>query len=319
VPKVAQKEAKTMILTLVGPNTFLVQQELNRLVADFVKAHGDLALERLDGEETSYEKIAESLQSLPFLASRKLVVLRCPSASEEFTEKFEQLIKNIPEGTSVILVEPKPDKRTAFYKLLKKTTDFNEYGELGERELPNWLVEQAGLQGGTLKLGDANYLVQRVGADQQLLSSELGKLLSYNPAITRSSIDLLTEPAPQSSVFELLDAAFAGNTKRTLDLYKEQRAQKVEPQQIMAMIAWQLHILAVVKTAGERGTDEIAKEASLNPYVVRKSMQTAKKITYKNLKTLIHEAFLLDVSMKSQNIDADDALQQFLLSLSTTS
>ena len=155
-----------------------------------------------------------------------------------------------------------------------------------------------------------------MGANQLLLSSELDKLLTFDPAITRETIDQLTEPAPQSSIFELLDAAFAGKTKRMVELYEQQRAQKVEPQQIMAMIAWQLHILAIVKTAGERNADQIAREASLNPFVVRKSMGITKNLNYKQLKDLVHRAYLLDIKLKSQTIDADEALQHFLLTVS---
>src|SRR3990167_5781347 len=113
---------KNSVITLAGPNTFLVQKELKKLTADFVKKHGDLALERLDSEETAHEKLAESLQSLPFLASNKLVVIKKPSANKQFAENLEQLIKNIPDSTDVLLVEPKPDKRTVLYKMLKKHT-----------------------------------------------------------------------------------------------------------------------------------------------------------------------------------------------------
>ncbi len=70
---------------------------------------------------------------------------------------------------------------------------------------------------------DAKYLVMRVGANQQTLSNELAKLLSYDKAITRQTIDLLTEQTPQSTIFELLDAAFAGNSKKAMELYAEQR------------------------------------------------------------------------------------------------
>src|SRR5207302_5372047 len=103
-----------------------------------------------------------------------------------------------------------------------------------------WLSETAKARNATLNPSDASYLVERVGLNQQLLANELDKLLLYNPQITRSSIDQLTDPTPQSTVFQLLEAAFAGRTKQALDLYAEQRGLKVEPQQIIAMLAWQL-------------------------------------------------------------------------------
>ncbi len=304
-----------MVTTLTGGNSFGLKTELDRLVSAFLKEYGDMALERLEGEDVEYDRIRESLESMPFLASRKMVVLRAPSANKTFVEQSEKLLKNLPDTTDVVIVEPKLDKRLGYYKFLKKNTDFKEFNELDDHSLSKWLAEEAKRQGGSLSLPDSKYLIQRVGANQQSLANELAKLISYNPAITRTSIDLLTEPTPQSTIFELLDAAFAGNAKRALSLYREQRALKVEPQQIVAMLAWQLHILAVIKAAGSRSVEDISREARLNPFVVRKSQAIASKTTLPELKNLIQRALDLDVRLKSESINADDALQQFLLSL----
>jgi DNA polymerase-3 subunit delta len=81
-------------------------------------------------------------------------------------------------------------------------------------------------------------------------------------------------------------------------------------------VAWQLHVLAVIKTAGERTVDEIAREAKLNPFVIRKSISTARQITLSDLKKRIREALALDIRLKSEVIDADEALQLFLLRVS---
>ncbi len=293
----------------------MLKHELDRLVRAFVHEHGDLALEKLDGEEATYERITESIQSLPFLASKKLVVLRNPGAVKQFTENFEQLLATIPETTDVVIVEPKPDKRSSYYKALKKHADFKEFTELDGRALAGWLVEQASAEGGKLSPADAQYLVERVGASQQLLYHELQKLLSYNAEVTRQTIDQLTEPTPQSTVFELLDAAFAGNLKKALRVYEEQRAMKVEPQAILAMIAWQLHVLAIVKAAGQRSPDEIAREAKLSPFVVRKTMNIARKLSIAEVKDLVHRTLLLDIRLKSEAVDADDALQHLIISI----
>src|SRR5690606_28500626 len=137
--------------------------------------------------------------------------------------------------------------------------------------------------------------VDRVGPNQQLISAELDKLLAYDPKITKNSIELLVEKTPQSTVFELLDAAFAGNTKRAMELYHEQRALRVEPQAIIAMLAWQLHVLALVKTAAGRSADQIAKEARLNPFVVRKSQNLARRLEAAQVKRMISELLELDL------------------------
>lgn len=304
-----------MVITLTGENNFDLRQALSGLVDDFVHEHGDLALERLDGEEISLEKISEALNSLPFLAARKMIVLSRPSTNKQFAEQTEQILGDIPEATDVIIIEPKPDKRTTYYKFLKKNTDFKEFSELDQNSLAQWLAATAKERGGSLGTADARHLIERVGANQQLLANELEKLLLYDPKITRQTIDLLTESAPQSTIFELLEAAFAGNTKKTAALYAEQRALKVEPAQIIAMLTWQLHVLAIIKASGSKPADEIAREAKLNPFVVRKSQGIARKLTLTELRQLISDLLEIDIAMKRTNINTDEALQHYLLNL----
>ena len=241
-----------MVTTLTGANGYALQLELEKFVAEFVATHCDIAGERLEGKEADFDRIRESLQSTPFLADRKMVVLRNPSANKSFIEQAEELFKGLPESTDVLLVEPSLDKRLSYYKLLKKVTDYHEYTDLDQPNLERWLVEHAQTQGGTLNARDARFLVERVGTNQQRLAHELEKLLLYDPMISHETILLLTEPTPQSTIFELLDTAFSGNTKRTLALYRDQREQKVESAKIIAMLTWQLRVLAFIKTAAGR-------------------------------------------------------------------
>ena len=288
----------------------MLKAELKRLVDLFVGEFSDLGLDRIDGEESEYDRIRESLESLPFLASKKLVVLRSPSANKEFIEKIEQLLGALTETTDVIIHEPKLDKRSSYYKYLKKNTEFREFNELDNYGLAKWLTEQT-----DISQTDAKYLVERVGASQQLLSSELAKLVTYNPKVSKKSIDLLSEPNPQSTIFELLDSAFAEDSKRIMRLYAEQRANKIEPQQIVALLVWQLHILAVLMSAGDRSDAQIASEAKVNPYVIGKSRNISQKLTLEKLKTLIHDLADLDLRLKTTSIDADEAVQNYLLKI----
>lgn len=304
-----------MITTVTGDNGFALQQELRGLVDSFIAEHGELALQRLDGQEASYEQILEALTSLPFLATRKLVLLRAPSANKQFAEQAEQLLADVSETTDVILLEPKLDKRLSYYKYLKSKTDFRDFPELDTNGLVHYLVDTSKDHGGSLSSADARYLVERVGANQQLLGNELEKLLLYEPKISRQTIELLTEPAPQSTIFQLLEAAFAGQNGRALKLYAEQRALKVEPPQIIAMLSWQLHVLAIIKTAGERSANTIAAEAKINPYVVSKSQAIARSISLTRLKKLISDLLSIDMKSKRTNIDTDEALQHYLLTL----
>ena len=302
-----------MIVTLTGANSFGLQDSLRSLIQAFLAEHDAMGLERIDGEEAEFDRIAEALTSLPFLASKKLVILRSPSGNKKFVEQADKLLSEVPDTTDVVIIEPKLDKRSSYYKFLKKATDYREFPELDGNGLARWASERIKTLGGSLSPNDARFLIERVGFGQQALANELDKLYAYQPAISRQSIELLTEASPQSTIFELLEAAFSGNVKRMLRLYHEQRSLKVEPQQIIAMLAWQLHILALVKTAGSRSAESIAKDAKISPYVAKKSQAAARGLTPGHLKKLITDLLTIDMRLKRESLDADEALQLYLL------
>lgn len=306
-----------MIVTLTGVNDFERTAALHQYVQDFLAEHGDFAIERFDGEEAAASTMRAAVESLPFLTAKKLVVLREPSKQKQFSEAIADILKAVADTVDVIIIEPKIDKRLSYYKVLKKDTDFREYADLDAQGLAGWAVQYVAKQGGSLSQPDARQLVDRIGPNQQMLQSELDKLLGANTAISASLISQLTDRLPQSTIFELLDAAFAGKTAVAMALYDEQRALKVEPQAIIAMLAWQLHILTTVKAAGDRSPDVIAKTAKLNPFVVRKSQVLTRRVTMSRLRQLVAELLVLDKRLKSESMNADDAVQLYLLKIGT--
>jgi DNA polymerase III delta subunit len=245
------------------------------------------------------------------------VVLRTPGANKEFAEKFADFVAGVSDTNDVIIIEPKLDKRLGYYKQLKKLTKFREFGVLDAHGLARFAVAYVKDQGGTLSSSDARMLVERVGTNQSAVQNELDKLMAYNPHVSRGSIELLTEKLPQSSIFDLVEAAFRGDKKRTMALYDEQRALKVEPQQIIAMLAWQLHVLAVVKTAGGRSADDIAREAKLNPYVVRKTQALARQLSVARLKQLVTALRAFDIRTKTESVLPDEVVRFYLIHMTT--
>src|SRR5438552_3215043 len=111
-----------MIITLTGTNSFALHARLNELLAGFIKKYGDLALERIDAEDAEGQAILDAVQSLPFLAERKMVVIRSLGSNKQATEQIEQIISSAGDSTDLIFHEPLTDKRTAYYKTLKSKT-----------------------------------------------------------------------------------------------------------------------------------------------------------------------------------------------------
>lgn len=294
----------------VGTNAFQINRRVRELIDAFIREHGDLAVEKIDASEASYEQILGAVESQPFLATRKMVIVREVAQNNDASENLETLIERAGDDTDLIIVEGKLDKRAAYYKALKKLPNFEEYDESETANITAWVRQQAEQLGGEITEQNARYLVDRVGPNQMKLSNELTKLVLFDSTVTRKTIDSLTDENPATTVFNLIDAAFSGNLKRALQLYGEQRQQKVEPQAIHAMLVWQIHAVAVAATAPkELDAKSVASQSGLNPFVLQKSQRIAQRMG----KADIHESLKLlrdiDYKSKRQTIDYDEAIQ----------
>lgn len=301
-----------MIVVLTGPNDYMRNFALKQLKADFLSTNDEFSLEVIDASETDMGRVIDSVASVPFLSDRRMVVLTSISVAKSLADDIDKIINATSDTTDLIIDEPKFDKRLSLYKTLKRKAEFREFNEFDERQLANWLVAEAKQRQATISLADARYLISRVGSNQLMLDSELEKLINYNPSITKESINLLVYPTPSSSIFDLLEAVFTGNKRRAIELYEDQRRQLVEPQEIMGMIIWQLHILAVVKF---NSSADIASKSKINPYVVQKTSRITSRLSESQVKRLVKSATELDYRLKSSAIDADDAVQHFLLTI----
>jgi DNA polymerase III delta subunit len=304
-----------MITTLSGSNGFLIKTDLKKRISEFSEKYTDLAVEQIDALEQSSQVIVDALNGLPFLTPKKLVVLYNPSGNKVFSEVAEKVFAELSDTNELIIVETSLDKRSSFYKYLKAKTDFHDYAELRPNQLATWLVETAKSQKATISIGSANYLIEQAGTNQLKLFNELQKLISYDSGITRETIDLLVDPIPQTTIFQLLDAAFNGRVEKISRIYEDQRRQKVEPQQIMSMIVWQVHAIAVVQSAGSASDNEISHKSGLSPFVINKSRSIARSLSLSELRQLTQRVATLDFKLKNKNIDANEAIKYLLFSI----
>ncbi len=304
-----------MIKIITGKNDFLRTQALKSSMSEFSIQYGDLGVERINCPEVEYKDIYNSITSLPFLVERKLIVLYEPSKNTDFIDKLANIDALISGSIDVIIYEPNLDKRSSYYKEIKKLPNFMEYSDLSSNELASWVVNYSKKNSGSISYSDANLLIERVGPNQLLLKNELDKLMLNGQTVTRKIIEEMTEAIPRSSIFNLLDSAFRGDQKTVIKLYDQQKKLRVEAAQIMALIIWQIHILAIIKTSDTKNADMISKKSKISRYTIDNGIKLLSQISDKKFKSIINDSFELDLKLKTAPIDYDEAVLYFLISL----
>lgn len=304
-----------MITTLTGKNNFELLRAKQKLVADFVQEFSDMALEQIDCSAVEPQVIYDALTNLPFLVSKKLVVLDEPSSNKALAEKLPDWAAHA-DSIDVLIIEPSVDKRTVFYKFLQTKTKIKEFAPLRPYEVEAWIKNYSKEKNIVLSQPAIKLLIDRVGIDQQQLAKEVDKLALYKPKIEVEDIDMLIEDLPQNTVFEMLDSLVAGNTLRTMELFEKLLKKRVDANEIIGMLGWQLHTLSLIRAAGGRES-EIAAKTKLHPFVIQKNFSLASRLSMGQLKECVEKVFKAELSIKRDGLNAENVVSVLLLALSS--
>lgn len=304
-----------MIRLLYGSNVFAISGARQEAIKAFLAGNDEYGLERLDAEDIDEARLRDALLQLPFLVAKKMVVIDRVFSNKYIADVLVELLDKVPDEVDVLLVDPKADKRTKLFKKLSANKQAVEHNTLAESQLVAWAVDYVQSLGSEITSADARYLVGRVGADQQLLASELEKM-SYATVIDRSLIDELTDQTLQGTVFDLIDLVMHGKVAAAHRMVDQLMLSRVEPLEIMGLLAWQLHAVALVWSVGKKPADEVAKETGMHPFVVRKTLSITAKLDKDAVIRLLDKALKAEEMIKTGSSDPEATLRLLVLELS---
>jgi DNA polymerase-3 subunit delta len=297
-----------MITLLTGPNSYAIAEAVHARTRAF---EGEV--ERLDAAELEPRHLPDLFMGATLFSSQRLIVFRDVSAQKTLWSELEQWIERVPAETEILLVDQRPDKRTKTYKQLQKHATITEHADLNEAELANWLQAHARSRETEFAPDILRYFIGYVGRDQWRLVSEFEKLLLSEKPITKQLIQDITEPYPEATAFELLEAVFGGSASRVHELLALVR-EREDPYQFFGLLSSHVLALLAIVNAGTRRPDEIAKDVGVHPFVVRKLSTTARSRGKKSVERLVEKLAHADERIKSTGIDPWRQLEIILLS-----
>ena len=239
------------VFVLAGEERFLKRLTLERIrQAVLGGATDDLAYSSYEGDAAQLATVRDELETLPFLSSRRLVVVQ---DADPFVTRYREALEryvNQPSRTGVLVLDVKGWKsNTRLAKILPADATI-QCETLATQRLPAWCGQwaKANYQK-NLETSAATLLVELVGGDMGVLDQELAKLSAYvgdKPQITPKDVDLLLAHSRVESAWQMLDAAGEGNSSRALTTLHYLLEQGDEPLAILGAMSWQLRKLAQV-------------------------------------------------------------------------
>lgn len=306
-----------MIYLIVGTNAYRVQHELQQLV----KSLG-VRPEKIDAASLDLNKLADTVRGLNLFQERRLIIVEHLSERKDLWDKLGEWASGIAVETYLVLIEPRPDKRTKTFKTLQKTAKLVEAMPLTDRQRPaaeKWLLDYASEHSVKLTKTQASNMVARaIVADEKSRSAEVDQLqlthavaaLKNTVKIDDAAIATVLPPAREFSVFDIIELAVCGKTanlRSALDeLRRSDDVYKVAP---LVWSQWsQLVLLAKAEAASTSDTIDLG----IHPFVAKKLRPLARQLSSKDLKELTELAAERDYQMKTSSVDPWIALEDFL-------
>ena len=276
-------------------------------------------------EDPDADAIIAAAETLPFMADRRLVMIRDYPPLVGRKEPEDRLLDYLPQApaSAVILffcVQP-VDRKKKLCKILEKLGGDVDFEPLKGPALTSFVVRAFRDLGRKCSERTADYLIFTSGSDTAVLQSEIAKIAAFHPevpAVSSDDISALATPSAENHIFRLTDAICAGQADQALTLLRNLLLNGERPEGIIAILLRQFRLLQHVKIMQyeKRSSADIQTALGLkNSFALQSWLTQAKSFTGGQVKAAVACCLEADLSAKSGRLTGKSALDGLVLKL----
>lgn len=303
------------IYLIKGQDNFLCESCINlvetKLFGNIIK--NNLNKQTFGTENLDIKKFLDNLNTMPFFAERKMVVLK-----EEDTKNSSEIISCLkeyassPNKSTVLMVYCLPE--SDFFKPLMQKCETVDCSKLDLPIIKKWILNKLA----SCKNDKVEYQINNDALDTLInytngyltkIDKELDKLMAYSQGlITNEMVIKLVPKDLEYSIFELTDCIANCNTQKA-ELIKQDLMNSRKT--ISALLPlFQSYFRRLFYSLVSEGTpSEIANSLNVKEYAIIKAQSQAKKFGAKTLKKLLELLADLDYKTKSSQISLENAIE----------
>ena len=283
----------------------------------------DFSFHRLTERDFTALKLAEAIDSIPFLSERSLVELRDLELNKlPESDEVLKILSDIPDYCTVVFINDgtfEPDKRLKLIKgILKSAVEIHTTAQSGDA-LIRWIVKRFAACGKQIDLAAAQRLISVSGDLMNRLIPEIGKLAAYakDERVTVGDVDAVAHHIPEAVVFDMTEKLAAGEVNTALALLAELLSDKNnEPIMIAAVLGNQMRKLYAARVAAEEGLGAayLMKTAGIRyEFIASRLMAAARRFSMPRLIRGVELCVEADYAMKSSGGDSVELLKDCVI------
>jgi len=297
---------------------YLVDQALDKLIAACVDPSlRDLAFSVYYADETAPGTVAEEARTVPFLAERRVVLVRnadvymnMASDKRSPIQPLLQFIENPPESSLLILVSTTINKAKPLYKMTEKNGMLVECPQLGDKEYTAWIQDEVAENGNKIARSALTMLIDRVGAKMGDMHNAINLVCNFagtGKEITEAAVLAASGDVAETTVWALTDAIAGSDAAGALECLHELLAMNKSPDEILGTLNWLLE-----------STYRAHPETPLNlgkPFVERKVAPLTKKFSAKRIAAALGMCTKTNFALRTTGTDAHLLLEMLIIKL----
>ena len=329
-----------MLYVLWGEDDFSLRQSLEEIK----RGIGDQTIlaantTTLDGQHMTLDQLRAGGETVPFLAERRLVIVRGLLGRFESRSKsgrqgktrhvtdqqseYKSLgdyISKLPESTILVLIEGRISNKNPLLMELSNQAEVKSFPLLRGTRLHQWIQGRVTEEGGSIFPQAVDLLARLVGGNLWIMTSEINRLVLFTSGrrIEEKDIGVVVGYAQQVNVFAMVDAILefkVGVAEQSLQQLLQRGAT---PAYLLVMLSRQVRMIVRARELRNRGTSAVEIQHRLgltSDFALAKTLGQADKYHLEQLKEVYHQLLEVDLSVKTGKYDGELALNILIAEL----
>ena len=275
-------------------------------------------------DNPSTDALIAAAETLPFLADKRLVVVRehpALAGKAEADERLTEYMAHVPDScVMVFLCRGKADARKKLYRAIQKHGAVVTFSPLSDVELNAWIIKAFSALGKCCAPQTASLLAFTVGNDTALLRAEMEKIAALcgeREDVTDEDVRAVATRSIECTVFEMVDAVVAGQEGRAFSLLKDMLLSGSDRIGILAMLLRQYRLLQHVKIMQfeKKSAQEIKQRLGVAPFAAERCIRQAAAYSGKEIKQAVDICLDTEYRIKSGRLNQEGALEAAMLAI----
>jgi DNA polymerase-3 subunit delta len=260
------------------------------------------------GDEAEAQAIVTAAQTLPWLGSQRLVLVRRAEALPRSADApLVAYCKQPSSSTCLIFTAQRAEAGRPLFALLLRSPWAVRFRRLLPRELSSWIEQRLAARGCRITAEAVATLMEAVGNDLSALANEIDKLVTFvgpEQVIEVESLMALTGDVRETSAFELARLMSTGAVAEALRAWGKFASSGEYPGLALGAIIHHVRQLWRLKLAQEAGAspERLASELNMPAFMVRRLSTQAAALAPERLRQWLDALVEADQTMKRSGL-----------------